>query len=110
MLGVALFLAVPGVGVVSNVGVLEGGEAPSVSLFKLSPPVCPGPSASSFRSGGAVPQVLGVASPLVTPEVWVASNRGMFEGGGVSSVSPFESPPALWSWRCWVRPSSRRYG
>ena len=110
VLGLASLLAAPGVGVVLTVGVLEVGEAFSVSLFELSLPVCPGPFVSLFGSVGAVPQVLGVASLLVTPELWIVSNRGMFEGGEASSVSLSELPPALWSWRGWVRPSSRRYG
>ena len=110
VLGLASLLAVPGVEVVSTVGVLEGGEASSVSLFELSPPVCPDPFVSSFGSVGAVPQVFGVASLLVTPEVWVVSNRGMFEGGEASPVFLSELPPALWSCRGWVHPSSRRYG
>ena len=71
VLGLASLLAAPEVGVISTVGVLEGGEASSVSLFELSPPVCPGPFVSSFGSVRAVPHVLGVASLLVTPEVWV---------------------------------------
>ena len=36
-------MAVSEVEVISTVGVLEGGEASSVSLFELSAPVCPDP-------------------------------------------------------------------
>ena len=99
MWGLASLLAVSEVEVVSTVGVLEGGEASSVSLFELSPPVCRDPFASKPGSVGEVPQVLGAASFLVTPEMWVVSNRGTFEGGEASSVFLSELPPAQWSWR-----------
>ena len=49
-------------------------------------------------SVGAVLQVLGVASFLVTPGVWVGSSRGMFESGGASSVFFSELPPASVEW------------
>ena len=94
VLGLASLLAVSEVEVVSTVGVLEGGEASSVSLSELSPPMFPDPFVSSPGSVGAVPQVLGVASFQVTPEMWVVSNRGMFEGGEASSVFLSELPPA----------------
>ena len=110
VLGLVSLLAVSGVEVVSTVGVSEGDEASSVSLFELSPPVWPDSFVSSPGSVGAVPQVLGVASFLVTPEVWVVSSHGTFKSGEASSVFACELPPAQWSWRGWVRPSSRRYG
>ena len=53
VLGVVSLLAPPEVGVVSNFGMLEDGEASSVSLSELPPPVCPGPFVSSFESVGA---------------------------------------------------------
>ena len=95
VLGLASILGAPGVGIISTVGVLESGEEPSVSHFELSLLVCPGLFVSSFGSVGVVPQVLGVASSLVAPEVWVVSNHGMLESGEASSVSPFELPQAL---------------
>ena len=67
VLGVASLLVAPLVGVVSTLGVLEGGEASSVSPSELPPPVRPGSFLSSFESVEAVPQVLGVASLLVAP-------------------------------------------
>ena len=96
VLGLASLLAVSEVEIVSTVGVFEGGEASSVSLSELSPPMCPGSfvSLSSPGSVGVVLQVLGVASFLVTPEMWVVSNRGMFEGGEASSVFLSELPPS----------------
>ena len=42
-------------GVVSALGVLEGGDVSFVSLSELPPLVCPGPFVSSFKSVGAVP-------------------------------------------------------
>ena len=54
--------------------------------------------------------MLGVVSLLAAPEVEVVSNLGMLEDGEASSVSLSELPPALWSWRGWVRRSSHRYG
>ena len=98
VLGLASLLAVSEVEVISTVGVLEGGEAPSVSLFELLPPVGPDPFVPSPGFVGAVPQVLGVVSFLVTPEMWVVSNRGVFRGGEASSVFLSELPPAQWSW------------
>ena len=97
-------------GAISNLGMLEDGEAFSVSLSELLPPACPGPFVASFEFVGAMLQVLGVASLLATPEVGVVSNLGMLEGGKVSSVSLSELPPPLWSWRGSVRLSSHRYG
>ena len=98
MLGLTSLLAAPGVGVVLTLGVLEDGEGSFIFLSELPPPVCPGLFVPWFESVGAVPQALGVASLLATPEVGVVSNLGMLEGGKASSVSLSELPPALWSW------------
>ena len=77
VLGLASLPAAPEVGVVSTFGVLEDGEASSVSLSELPLPVCTGPFVSSLESVGAVPQVLGLASLLAAPEVGVVSTFGV---------------------------------
>ena len=69
----------------------------------------PGPSVSSFESVEVVPQVMRVVSLLVTPWVEAVSTLGELEGGEAPFLSLSELPPALWSWRCWIRLSSHLY-
>ena len=69
---------------------LEGGEASSVSLSELPPPVCPGLFASLFESVGAVPQVLGLALLLAALGVRVVSTLGVLgRDEGVDNVGNY---------------------
>ena len=68
-------------------GVLEGGDASSVSLSELPPPMYPGCFAFSLGSVGAVTPVLGLASLLVAPGVGVVSTVGVL-ADGLFELSP----------------------
>ena len=94
---------------ISSFGALVNGDVSSVFLLELPLSVFPGSSVPSVVSLAVVPQVWGVASSLVFPEAWIASNLGVFEGGGASFVLLFGLRPAQWLRRCGVHPPFLRY-
>ena len=65
---------------ISSFGALVNGDVSSVFLLELPLSVFPGPSVPSVVSLAVVPQVWGVASSLVFPEAWIASNLVCLRG------------------------------